>query len=169
MNRELTNSCFLLAAYFSHICIRDLMVVRKAANSNSSVYTYLSYWFITARDYIFLYVEFHLLLFALFHRCFEVFHRLFEIFLMSFASSICYLLLITPNLLPLAAIGHPTQLFLHEVLIIPSSLVTCIGLKIIIWYLLPRTSYYGLQGVSSKNIQGADKHIPVLKITSRSL
>lgn len=132
MNQELTNSCFLLAAYFSRICIRDLMVVERAANSNPSVYIYLLYWFITARDYIFLYIEFHLLLFALFHGCFEVFHRLFEVFLMSFASSICCLLLITLNLLPLASIGHPTQIFLHEFLIIPSSLVTCIGLKIII-------------------------------------
>lgn len=86
MNQELTNSCFFLAAFFSQICARDLMVVKSAANSNPSVYIYLSYWFITARHYIFLYIEFHPLLFALFHRCFQVFHKLFEIFLMSFAS-----------------------------------------------------------------------------------
>lgn len=62
MNQELTKSCFLLAAFFPQICVRYLTVVKKAAHSNPSVYIHPSYWFITARHYVFPYIEFHLLI-----------------------------------------------------------------------------------------------------------
>lgn len=51
MNQELTKSGFLLAAFFPQICIRDLVVVKRAVSSNPSMHTYPSYWFITARHY----------------------------------------------------------------------------------------------------------------------